>query len=286
MNEYRIAGIPLRFVHVFPDYFAGRIERYLLPPGTPTVASMTVEVTTDLPVPDGKPSIVFGTRFLYETPDRTILVVLSDDGTYVKQTVTTDRTTTDVRIRLHPNYGERLPEIEYLATGMAFFDIAAARGLFALHASAIAVDGGAILFSAPSRTGKSTHAALWKKYAEGVAVINDDKPVIGLLDGILTVYGTPWAGKTVENDNVALPLRAIVFLSQAKEPRVVELTAREKILELFRNGYRPREEEASGTLVPIMEAIVAKTDVFRLETDVSERAFRTAYDRIQGGRSQ
>lgn len=41
------------------------------------------------------------------------------------------------------------------------------------------IDGKAYMFSAPSGTGKSTHAKLWRDcFGDRVTMINDDKPLI------------------------------------------------------------------------------------------------------------
>ena len=53
---------------------------------------------------------------------------------------------------------------------------------FLFHGSSIEVDGSAYIFTAKSGTGKSTHAALWRKLLKDKAVmINDDKPLIRLI---------------------------------------------------------------------------------------------------------
>ena len=45
------------------------------------------------------------------------------------------------------------------------------------HGSAVALDDEVYLFTAPSGTGKSTHAALWRRaVGERVVMVNDDKP--------------------------------------------------------------------------------------------------------------
>lgn len=67
---------------------------------------------------------------------------------------------------------------------------------FLFHCSAVAVDGEAYLFSAPSGTGKSTHTRLWReRFGERAVMINDDKPLIRMEEGTFYVYGTPWNGK-------------------------------------------------------------------------------------------
>ena len=93
-----------------------------------------------------------------------------------------------------------------------------------LHSSCIAVNGKAILFSAPSGTGKSTHTALWKEYIPGTEYINDDTPVISLdkTDEVLA-YGSPWSGKTRCYRNIQAPVGALVQIKQRSENTIRRL---------------------------------------------------------------
>ena len=56
----------------------------------------------------------------------------------------------------------------------------------------IAFQNKAILFSAPSGTGKSTQADLWQKYVRGVEIINGDRAIIGIEDNGVKAYGLPF----------------------------------------------------------------------------------------------
>ena len=60
------------------------------------------------------------------------------------------------------------------------------------HGSALCMDRQAYIFTAPSGTGKSTHARLWREaFGDRVWMINDDKPLIQVQDGKAMVYGSP-----------------------------------------------------------------------------------------------
>ncbi len=108
--------------------------------------------------------------------------------------------------------------------GEAFKYVAIQNQGLVFHSSTIDYNGKGILFSADSGTGKSTHTGLWLKYYPNqTKIINDDSPLIRLVDGKPYVFGTPWSGKTDINDNVKAPLSAIVFLKRG-EPKVEELT--------------------------------------------------------------
>ncbi len=93
------------------------------------------------------------------------------------------------------------------------------RGMPILHASYIDVDGGAILFSAPSGTGKSTQAALWQRCA-GAQIVNGDRVLLGKRGNRWFAHGYPNCGSSDICINRSLPLRAIILLAQGTESRV------------------------------------------------------------------
>lgn len=84
-----------------------------------------------------------------------------------------------------------------------------------IHASVVNCKGGAYMFLGRSGTGKSTHSSLWLKHIEGTSLLNDDNPVVRVIDGDVYVYGSPWSGKTPCYKNEVYPLKAVVRLSQA-----------------------------------------------------------------------
>ena len=84
-----------------------------------------------------------------------------------------------------------------------------------VHASVIRHNDGGYMFLGKSGTGKSTHSRLWLNNIDDAVLLNDDNPVIRLVDGEAIVFGTPWSGKTHCYKNESVPLKAVVRLSQA-----------------------------------------------------------------------
>ncbi len=85
-----------------------------------------------------------------------------------------------------------------------------------LHASVINVNGEAVLFTAPSQTGKSTQASLWERYA-AAEIINGDRCAVMIENEGIFVHGIPFAGSSGIRKNIKLPIKAIVYLKQAQE---------------------------------------------------------------------
>lgn len=92
-----------------------------------------------------------------------------------------------------------------------------------LHASCIEFGGKAIAFTAPSETGKSTQADLWRSHA-GARVLNGDRVLLGKREGKWQAYGYPCCGSSLICENFRLPLAAVAVLSQGQQNRILPLT--------------------------------------------------------------
>ena len=84
-----------------------------------------------------------------------------------------------------------------------------------VHASAVVSGENAYLFMGRSGTGKSTHSRLWMKHLDGTWLLNDDNPIVRVMDGKVVAYGSPWSGKTPCYRNFSFPVAAMVRLVQA-----------------------------------------------------------------------
>ena len=91
-----------------------------------------------------------------------------------------------------------------------------------MHASYIEYQGKAILFTAPSGTGKSTQADLWEKL-RGARILNGDRCAVQLREDGFYVCGVPFAGSSNICENVTLPLKTIVCLSQAPQTTITPI---------------------------------------------------------------
>lgn len=93
---------------------------------------------------------------------------------------------------------------------------AAYRDTLLIHASVVRHNGNAYAFTAKSGTGKSTQVANWLRNIEGCDMMNDDNPIIRIVDGKAMLYGSPWSGKTPCYRNVSAQLGAIVLIERDK----------------------------------------------------------------------
>ena len=151
---------------------------------------------------------------------------------------------------------------------------------FVFHGAAIEYDENAYLFTAPSGTGKTTHINLWREYlGDRVDIINGDKPII-CIDDIITVYGTPWAGKEGYQRNTKAPLKSICILKQSKINSIIKLQTSDAVKYLMHQVYLPSNEVALSKTLELLGKIIEKIPVYLLSCDISKEAFKTSFDEM------
>lgn len=151
------------------------------------------------------------------------------------------------------------------------------------HGSAVSVDNMAYLFTAPSGTGKSTHVRLWCELLGSRAqVVNDDKPLIRVSDGVVTVFGTPWNGKHHLGSNMSAPLKAICFLKRSATNYLRPVPANEALPLLLRQVYRPRDPASLALELKLIETMCHYLAFFELHCNMELDAARLAYETLKG----
>lgn len=85
----------------------------------------------------------------------------------------------------------------------------------AIHSSTIVARERGVLFLGESGTGKSTHTRLWRENIEGSTLLNDDSPIVRIVDGEARVFGSPWSGKTPCYKSQDYPIAGFCRLHQA-----------------------------------------------------------------------
>lgn len=145
----------------------------------------------------------------------------------------------------------------------------AAHSRLLIHASIVRTDGPegqARIFLGKSGTGKSTHSRLWLENIPGAELLNDDNPVLGIEDGKVTIFGSPWSGKTPCYRNVKAQVCAIVRLEQAPENKISRLQGLEAYASIIASSSAIRwSHEIMDNIHATAEKIVLGTNFYKLE---------------------
>ena len=182
---------------------------------------------------------------LYENQDEWLMEIAPAMHAPVRVCLLTDKAFTKARFRilgsLHFSLGTSLMLMYAFAT--------ARKNTLLMHASVTVKDGKGYVFLGKSGTGKSTHSQLWINNIEGCSLLNDDNPVMRVMDnGEVRIFGSPWSGKTPCYHNVDVPVGAIVNLHQAKKNAIRRLSLVEAYVAMHVSfsGYRFIKEMADG----------------------------------------
>lgn len=143
------------------------------------------------------------------------------------------------------------------------------------HCSFIEWEGGAVLFTAPSETGKSTQADLWHRYRR-TPIVNGDRAALRIReDGAILAEGIPFAGSSQYCENRSLPLKAIVYLAQSPRTSIRRLRGYEAFARVWEgvtvNTWDREDVELATDTV--ME-IVQKIPVYHMPCTPDEDAVR------------
>ena len=286
MIQARIAGLPIQFDGGDREFFTARLRQYEASVDKPELSMKLLRVP-EIVVPVGEEIARHGGLVIVRSPNGEVCRYTI--GNKTGRILQISRSSQDhsrfeftlLESRKHPALS--LTDFEYLHTGEAFANRLAYLGGLVMHGSAISYEGKGIVFSAPSGTGKSTHAGLWKQqYGERVVHINDDKPAIRFNEESPVVYGTPWSGKTDTNSNNSAPLKAIVFLEQASENQIQPLSVDDALMHIYRETVRPFYDEALGMKVlDTAERLIQSVPVFLLECTISSEAVELVKNTMQ-----
>lgn len=272
-----VAGLPIRVESADKDYFARRFAAYARDDGREPVMTMRVAREERIVPPAGEETAcIHSIHILHTAEGRLCRYGTGKNGTVTFcVSATPDYSRVDITLSpLCEGKDFSLTRAEYMLTGFCFRNRLTVLGGGVLHSSAIAYRGDGIAFSAPSGTGKSTHAGLWQEaFGDDVQIINDDKPAIRFIDGIPTLFGTPWSGKTEQNENRSAPLKAIVFIERGKENRICRLDQMSAVFHLTEQISRPYYDEDLGEkTVDFAIALEQAVPIYQLQCNISREA--------------
>ncbi len=162
------------------------------------------------------------------------------------------------------NFAERLP----------LYDAAV------FHGAVIAYEGKAYAVTARSGVGKTTHLRLWlEEFGDKVHILNGDKPILRIIDGVPYACATPWRGKEGYGVNEMLPLGGIALLRRAPENSAKRISASAGCVELMSQIYAPRNPEGARLTLLLLNRLVTAVPLYEffvnMQTDAARVALKT-----------
>ena len=177
--------------------------------------------------------------------------------------------------------------LESLAVYRKISEIMVEHDTFLFHCSAVALDGQAYLFTAPSGTGKSTHTRLWREvFGERAVMVNDDKPLIQVREDAIYVCGTPWNGKHNLDSNQKVPVKGICILERGTVNHIETISAADAFQFLYRQTYRPADREKMLRTIGLLKQVTERVPLYRMQCNISHEAAKMAWKMMSGKKEE
>lgn len=281
MYKYNIAGIPIEIISnelnaldIFSMFSSHREE----------ISTLKIQLNScnNICPPEGNLLMNEGFPWFQRSSDGHVSVhIYSEASKEIEYMLDVDENWQNASI----SFLENTSDIEYSLSGALGEILFRNHILFhqgiVLHAAAIEWQGKGILFSAPSETGKSTQARLWKEYM-GAKILNGDRPAIRIIDNIPHVFGTPWSGSSCEFLNDHAPLSAIVMLEQASENSIRRLSNFEAVSKLMPRAFLPYySDKLMGLAIANLENIITSTPIYLLKCKPDREAVELVYQCVK-----
>lgn len=165
----------------------------------------------------------------------------------------------------------------------AISDFLLAKSVLTVHASALLFDGKAYLFCAPSGTGKSTHARLWREaFGERVSMISDDQPLVRIEENCIFACGSPYNGKAKLGANIEAPIGGICVCLRGKENLIERLSPAQATLDLAPTVYIPNEPDPASKALLLIKRLAQNVPVYRHFFNQEPNAAEYAMKRLTG----
>ena len=204
--------------------------------------------------------------------------------------LTNEKVGADIAIYADQYQRERWPRLNeelmaYMESARQFYRALLDFDGMMLHASAVAVDGKAYLFSGRSGIGKSTHTGLWQQtFGDKVKLFNDDKPALRRLDGEWYAYGTPWSGKHGININMKVPVAGICFLKRGDQNTIRRLSPVEALPQVLAQTLRKfKDAEKLLLMLSHVDKLVKEVPIYELYNRPEPEAAKLSYETMRLG---
>ena len=168
--------------------------------------------------------------------------------------------------------------LETLALYRKVADVMVAHDAIVFNGCVLAVDGWAYVFTAPSGTGKTTHARYWLNQVSGAHVLNGDKPLLRMRDGVAFACGTPWQGKECMGRNEDLPIAGICVLERSEQAHIESVGFVDVMDVIIAQTYRLPDVGGLARCLELVEEIGGTTPLWRMGCTLDERCARMSHE--------
>lgn len=147
-----------------------------------------------------------------------------------------------------------------------------------LHCCYMQYKGEALLFTAPSGTGKTTQGNIWKK-VYGSQIVNGDLAVLQKTADGWDACGFPLSGSADECENLRYPIKAVVIVRQSLENHIEELSKIQQESLLYSESYvNPWNADLINKAFDLLSNLVRTVPVIIYHCNMEDKAAQVLHN--------
>ena len=228
--------------------------------------------------------IPIGIDARYEYTEKYVSEFLTDDQPLFTVSASDEEIENECKISgLHVpyQYAEHVVMYRKIAERLADFSS------IVFHGAILECDGRAYAVTAHSGVGKTTHTRLWlSEFGDRVKILNGDKPIFRIIDGVTYACSTPWRGKEGYGYNAMLPLGGIAFLARGTVNRARTAKPDDVSMRLMNQIYISKTNVLSiSRSMQIADQILSSVPLYELECNMDPEAAHIAYHAFVEGKT-
>ena len=228
--------------------------------------------------------IPIGIDARYEYTDSYVLEFLTDEAPLFTVSATDAEIENECKISgIHVpyRYAEHVVMYRKIAERLSEFSA------LVFHGAILECDGRAYAVTAHSGVGKTTHTRLWlSEFGDKVKILNGDKPIFRIIDGVPYACSTPWRGKEGYGYNAMLPLGGIAFLSRGITNKSRKATPDQVSMRLMNQIYISKTNGLSiARSMQVADSILSSVPLYELECNMDPEAAHVAYSAFVEGKT-
>ena len=186
----------------------------------------------------------------------------------------------DCRVALNGNYNMRCFGLNN-AMMLIFAFAGSLQQTLLIHASLVRQNGYGYAFIAKSGTGKSTQVSMWLRYIPGCDLMNDDNPIVRIIDDECFIYGSPWSGKTPCYRNVKARLGAVTRIDRAQENSIEKLPPIEAFASFLPSCSSMKwDKDIFNAICNNVTRVIERVGIYTLHCLPNEEAARVCHTAI------
>lgn len=216
--------------------------------------------------------------YLTDRKPEVVVSVTGEDLSFEQELLEQEAVEEGLKIRKFPE-----PFLERSTIQRRVADFLVERDTLMFHGSTVSVDCKAYLFTAPCRTGKSTHTRLWRElFGDRAIMVNDDKPFLQITSSGVLAYGSPWSGKHGLASNVCVPLKGICSLRRGKENLISVAEPKDVIELLYQQVHMPADPDLAQKAFSLVDILARNVPLWVMDCNKEPDAAVVAYRAMSG----